>query len=222
MSANVVHLLVEHSQRHAEIQLPADIGAEELRRRLGRTLWLSAQLDFVDIDIRDGSTRPVTLKPGMPPNTRETAYRVRLVPRESSPSESVDGLFRLTISAPVDVEAAVESKSYYQPPADIRTRLKLVDFDAFAYSEDQLCDYMEYMLHELAIPAYLGCDLATVRRFLECVQRHYNPNPFHNFWHCFAVTQMAFVLLHAANLVTLLTPREKTIVMLSCIWYVPI
>ena len=50
-----------------------------------------------------------------------------------------------------------------------------------------------------------------------CVQENYRNNPFHNFRHCFCVTQMMYGLVHLCQLWSKLTLEDIGIMLTACI-----
>ena len=49
------------------------------------------------------------------------------------------------------------------------------------------------------------------------VQENYRNNPFHNFRHCFCVTQMMYVLIHQCKLQKHLSKRDICVLLTACI-----
>ena len=50
-----------------------------------------------------------------------------------------------------------------------------------------------------------------------CVQANYRNNPFHNFRHCFCVTQMMYGFVHLCELWNKLTREDMGILLTACI-----
>ncbi|KAI8809784.1 hypothetical protein BJ742DRAFT_803675 [Cladochytrium replicatum] len=90
-------------------------------------------------------------------------------------------------------------------------------FDVLKYSEDQLILLFEEMFIELGLLSTFKIDVGVLRRFLRCIQVGYNANPFHNFRHCFCVTQMMYALIHVTSLVKKLTQSERLSLVAGCI-----
>jgi len=68
----------------------------------------------------------------------------------------------------------------------------------FAYSKEQLVYVVEYMFHSLGFVDAFGLDEEVIVAFLHALRESYNNVPFHNFYHCFCVTQMAYCVFVAA------------------------
>ncbi|KAG4082591.1 HD-domain/PDEase-like protein [Neocallimastix lanati (nom. inval.)] len=100
---------------------------------------------------------------------------------------------------------------------EITDHLKEPTFDIWQWKENGMISLLEYMFIELKLLDYYNINFDTLDNFLHCCKLCYNKNPFHNFVHCFCVTQMMYGMIHITDLVKILTPREKLILMLSCI-----
>jgi len=108
----------------------------------------------------------------------------------------------------------IERPSFNQEVAD---HLKKPTFDIWQWKENGMISLLEHMFIELKLLDHYNINFDTLDNFLHCCKLCYNKNPFHNFLHCFCVTQMMYGIINITNLVNILTPREKLILMLSCI-----
>ncbi|CAI9532856.1 unnamed protein product [Staurois parvus] len=59
---------------------------------------------------------------------------------------------------------------------------------------------LEFMYHELGLVREFNMNPITLKRWLLCIQENYRSNPFHNFRHCFCVTQMMYGMIHLCQL----------------------
>ncbi|KAL3886688.1 hypothetical protein ACJMK2_026667, partial [Sinanodonta woodiana] len=59
---------------------------------------------------------------------------------------------------------------------------------------------LEHMYHDLELVQEFNINPITLKRWLLCVQENYRNNPFHNFRHCFCVTQMMYGMIHLCEL----------------------
>lgn len=50
-----------------------------------------------------------------------------------------------------------------------------------------------------------------------CIQENYRNNPFHNFRHCFCVTQMMYGMIHLCRLNEKMSPEDLGILITSCV-----
>ncbi|KAJ3259185.1 High affinity cAMP-specific and IBMX-insensitive 3',5'-cyclic phosphodiesterase 9A [Boothiomyces macroporosus] len=101
--------------------------------------------------------------------------------------------------------------------SDVYERLKSVNFEVWNYDEDALQHFLLYFFVDMNFVAHFKLDRAVLHRFLCTVRRAYNKNPFHNFKHCFCVTQMVYVLLHIGELDKQLTMLEKFSLLISAV-----
>ncbi|CAB1316671.1 unnamed protein product [Coregonus sp. 'balchen'] len=59
---------------------------------------------------------------------------------------------------------------------------------------------LEYMYHDLGLVKEFNMNPITLKRWLLGIQENYRNNPFHNFRHCFCVSQMMYGMIHLCNL----------------------
>ncbi|KAJ3332078.1 High affinity cAMP-specific and IBMX-insensitive 3',5'-cyclic phosphodiesterase 9A [Blyttiomyces sp. JEL0837] len=95
--------------------------------------------------------------------------------------------------------------------------LKHPTFDIWQWTEEELIGLMEHMFIEFDLIETFSIDTMKLRRFLNAVRYTYNKNPFHNFQHCFCVTQMMYGIVHVTGLHTKLTHLEKLTLILATI-----
>ncbi|KAJ3066700.1 hypothetical protein HDU98_010020 [Podochytrium sp. JEL0797] len=93
--------------------------------------------------------------------------------------------------------------------ASVTEHLKHPTFNIWDYNEVELIELMENMFEELELFKTFHIERDVVRRFLARVSVTYNANPFHNFKHCFCVTQMMYGILNVTGTISKLTPLEK-------------
>jgi high affinity cGMP-specific 3',5'-cyclic phosphodiesterase 9 len=73
---------------------------------------------------------------------------------------------------------------------DIKAALRLPSFDSYEWEDWEILHLMETMFIELNLIETFCISSTTLREWLYEVYKHYNDVPFHNFRHCFCVTQM--------------------------------
>uniref|UniRef100_A0A8I5ZRE7 Phosphodiesterase 9A n=1 Tax=Rattus norvegicus TaxID=10116 RepID=A0A8I5ZRE7_RAT len=66
---------------------------------------------------------------------------------------------------------------------------------------------LEHMYHDLGLVRDFSINPITLRRWLLCVHDNYRSNPFHNFRHCFCVTQMMYSMVWLCGLQILARPE---------------
>ena len=78
---------------------------------------------------------------------------------------------------------------------EVKAALKTPDFDCFSYTHEQLTEVLAFFYDALGLVEAFGLHRSVIARFVDAVRRNYNDTPFHNFLHCFNVSQMVYVLL---------------------------
>ncbi|XP_069750580.1 high affinity cGMP-specific 3',5'-cyclic phosphodiesterase 9A-like isoform X1 [Narcine bancroftii] len=76
---------------------------------------------------------------------------------------------------------------------------------------------LEYMYHDLGLVEEFNMNPIILKRWLLSIQENYRNNPFHNFRHCFCVTQMMYGMIHLCELQERLTPTDLVILMTGAI-----
>lgn len=105
----------------------------------------------------------------------------------------------------------------YKFSNQILDALKTPYFDNWQFDEYEMIELLECMFEDLGLMKEFSIDPYTLTRFLQHVRDHYKPNFFHNFRHCFCVTQMMYTLLYCSGLIETLKPVEKLILIVACI-----
>lgn len=73
---------------------------------------------------------------------------------------------------------------------DVKVALRLPSFDSYDYEDYEILHLMEMMFVELKFIEKFHISPTRLREWLYEVYKHYNDVPFHNFRHCFCVSQM--------------------------------
>lgn len=73
---------------------------------------------------------------------------------------------------------------------DVKVALRLPSFDSYDYEDYEILHLMEMMFVELNFLEKFHISPVRLREWLYEVYKHYNDVPFHNFRHCFCVSQM--------------------------------
>lgn len=73
---------------------------------------------------------------------------------------------------------------------DVKVALRLPSFDSYDYEDYEILHLMEMMFVELNFIEKFHITQARLQEWLYEVYKHYNDVPFHNFRHCFCVSQM--------------------------------
>ncbi|XP_033641330.1 high affinity cGMP-specific 3',5'-cyclic phosphodiesterase 9A-like [Asterias rubens] len=95
--------------------------------------------------------------------------------------------------------------------------LKKPAFDIWHWESNEMLCLLEHMYHELGLVEEFSIDTLVLKRFLLCVQENYRRNPFHNFRHCFCVTQMMYGMIHLCDLGSTLSRMELGILLTAAL-----
>ncbi|KAI8847899.1 hypothetical protein BC829DRAFT_395376 [Chytridium lagenaria] len=109
------------------------------------------------------------------------------------------------------------TRSKYVLTDETKNELKHPSFDMWDWDENEMIGLMEHMFTDLGLIDDFNIDRPTLRRFIGAIRESYNHNPFHNFRHCFSVTQMAYAIIQTTGTVHKLKPIDRLIIMLSTV-----
>lgn len=73
---------------------------------------------------------------------------------------------------------------------EIRRCLRMPTFDNWQWEDEEILLLLQQMYVDLDLLSKFDIDLDVLRKFLCQVYMNYNEVPFHNFQHCFTVSQM--------------------------------
>ncbi|KAJ8012580.1 hypothetical protein DPEC_G00044340 [Dallia pectoralis] len=83
---------------------------------------------------------------------------------------------------------------------EVRQYLKTPTFDNWQWEDAEIMVLLQVMYNDLDFIATFNIEPEVLQQFLYEVYKRYNNIPFHNFKHCFCVTQMMFGLIWLTNL----------------------
>ncbi|KAJ8316198.1 hypothetical protein KUTeg_006212, partial [Tegillarca granosa] len=95
--------------------------------------------------------------------------------------------------------------------------LKQPTFDIWHWEPNEMLSLLEHMYHELGLVAEFNINPITLKRWLLCVQENYRNNPFHNFRHCFCVSQMMYGMIHLCRLWDYMNREDLGILLTACV-----
>uniref|UniRef100_A0A8C1P5S1 High affinity cGMP-specific 3',5'-cyclic phosphodiesterase 9A n=1 Tax=Cyprinus carpio TaxID=7962 RepID=A0A8C1P5S1_CYPCA len=95
--------------------------------------------------------------------------------------------------------------------------LKKPTFDVCHWEHNEMLSCLEYMYHDLGLVKEFNMNPITLKRWLLGIQENYRINPFHNFRHCFCVSQMMYGMIHLCNLQEKLTLTDLGILMTAAV-----
>lgn len=73
---------------------------------------------------------------------------------------------------------------------EVRQCLRLPSFDCTDWQDEEILLLLQFMFLDFDFPVKFNIDMNTLRNFIFQVYKNYNEVPFHNFRHCFCVSQM--------------------------------
>lgn len=95
--------------------------------------------------------------------------------------------------------------------------LKKPTFNIWNWEPNEMLSLLEHMYHELGLVEEFNMNPLVLRQWLRKVQSKYRNNPFHNFRHCFCVTQMMYGMIHVCNLNHRMDRRDLGILLTACV-----
>ncbi|XP_033642540.1 high affinity cGMP-specific 3',5'-cyclic phosphodiesterase 9A-like [Asterias rubens] len=100
---------------------------------------------------------------------------------------------------------------------DVREYLRTPVFDNWQWEDAEMMLLMQQMYIDLDFTTKYNIEMPILQNFLFEVFRHYNHVPFHNFKHCFCVSQMMYGMTWLADLCSLMGDIEVLIMITSAI-----
>uniref|UniRef100_A0A3P8VHD6 Phosphodiesterase n=1 Tax=Cynoglossus semilaevis TaxID=244447 RepID=A0A3P8VHD6_CYNSE len=104
-----------------------------------------------------------------------------------------------------------------QVSEEVRAHLKTPLFDNWQWEESEMLLLLQVMFTDLDILTAFHIQLQVLQNFLFQVYCHYNHIPFHNFHHCFCVTQMMYSLIWITDLRNKLNKMDQLIMLTSAL-----
>ncbi|KAM6892856.1 high affinity cGMP-specific 3',5'-cyclic phosphodiesterase 9A-like [Lycodopsis pacificus] len=100
---------------------------------------------------------------------------------------------------------------------EVREHLKTPIFDNWQWEEAEMLVLLQVMFIDLDFLMAFHIQLDVLQNFLFEVYRHYNNIPFHNFRHCFCVTQMLYGLIWLTDLRSKISRIDLLIMLTSAL-----
>ncbi|TNN03691.1 hypothetical protein fugu_000720 [Takifugu bimaculatus] len=95
--------------------------------------------------------------------------------------------------------------------------LKKPTFDVWLWEANEMLSCLEHMYHDLGLVKDFSINPITLKRWLLCIHDNYKNNPFHNFRHCFCVTQMMYSMICLCSLQEKLSQLDILILMTAAV-----
>ncbi|OCT91447.1 hypothetical protein XELAEV_18014501mg [Xenopus laevis] len=112
----------------------------------------------------------------------------------------MDSDMKQSSETPSNIPTSKSNQQITQPSEETRKALKQPTFNVWGMERKQMLCLLEQMFYELDLVTEFKMEPETVRCFLTSVQKHYQENPFHNFYHGFSVTQMMYCVISQCQL----------------------
>ncbi|XP_059417543.1 high affinity cGMP-specific 3',5'-cyclic phosphodiesterase 9A-like isoform X1 [Carassius carassius] len=95
--------------------------------------------------------------------------------------------------------------------------LRKPTFDVWLWESNEMLSCLEHMYHDLRLVKDFNINPITLKRWLLCIHDNYRSNPFHNFRHCFCVTQMMYSMICLCSLQEKFTQVDILILMTAAV-----
>ncbi|XP_030199255.1 high affinity cGMP-specific 3',5'-cyclic phosphodiesterase 9A isoform X2 [Gadus morhua] len=95
--------------------------------------------------------------------------------------------------------------------------LRKPGFDVWLWEANEMLSCLEHMYHDLGLVKDFTINPITLKRWLLCIHDNYRNNPFHNFRHCFCVTQMMYSMICQCSLQEKFTQVDILILMTAAV-----
>ncbi|KAJ0009579.1 hypothetical protein NQD34_001281, partial [Periophthalmus magnuspinnatus] len=115
------------------------------------------------------------------------------------------------------VRTAFLNMSSLQVSEEVREYLKTPMFDNWQWEEPEMLVLIQTMFEDLDFVSEFQMETRVLQNFLLEVHSHYNHIAFHNFHHCFCVTQMMYGLIWLTDLKTKLSRTDLLIMLTSAL-----
>ncbi|KAG5454463.1 High affinity cAMP-specific and IBMX-insensitive 3',5'-cyclic phosphodiesterase 9A, partial [Clonorchis sinensis] len=184
------------------------------------------------VSLQDNEGTVVSCSKSLPANTEMTPYTVIIKPTEDAFDVSLmSRLLELVNKQIVDLNNCVtinDGIKIAQLKADdplekytftkaTTEYLKKPTFNIWQWEPNEMIALLEHMYSELDLINEFRINPITLRRWVLTIQANYRNNPFHNFRHCFCVTQMMYGMLHLCGLNEKFTKEELGILLTACV-----
>ncbi|KAL0985555.1 hypothetical protein UPYG_G00158550 [Umbra pygmaea] len=111
----------------------------------------------------------------------------------------------------------VPSYPKYHLSQETMEALRQPSFDVWQWEHNEMLSCLEHMYHELELVKDFNMNPITLKRWLLCIHDNYRMNPFHNFRHCFCVTQMMYSMICICSLQEMFTQVDILILMTAAV-----
>ncbi|KAJ7384258.1 High affinity cAMP-specific and IBMX-insensitive 3',5'-cyclic phosphodiesterase 9A [Desmophyllum pertusum] len=228
-SANLKTIYLEVEGRKHKVVFSKHSSSRDIKDLLSSAAGVSRWSNMM-LKSQDGST--VCIEPNLPSNTARTFTVSQLK------SELAKQLSHLERKVEAEALKAIEMQHLSAEITEIREQIRQDRITWQAIKDNvktnkndrrnisisrpmpnfvKMLSLVEHMYQDLGLIEDFEINSVVLRRFLVAIQQNYRLNPFHNFRHCFCVTQMMFSIIHLCNLKDLLSQMDLLVLMTACI-----
>eukprot|EP00128_Syssomonas_multiformis_P008499 Colp12_sorted_trinity150504_noHs@36552 len=83
---------------------------------------------------------------------------------------------------------------------EIRSILRTPSFDIWQWEDEEMMYFIFFMFSDLGLVEAFKIETEVLQNFIIRIHQNYNNNAFHNFRHCFCVTQMMYGIIHMTKI----------------------
>ncbi|RXN31369.1 high affinity cGMP-specific 3, 5 -cyclic phosphodiesterase 9A-like protein [Labeo rohita] len=154
----------------------------------------------------------INISPQLAPNSPHSCYKLEVVAADCN-SE----LLGSDLAVALGFDLSSMEKSSLEVSEEVRQYLKTPTFDNWQWEDAEIMVLLQVMYTDLDFISTFNIELDVLQQFLYEVYRRYNNIPFHNFKHCFCVTQMMYGLIWLTDLRSKIDSVDLLIMLTSAV-----
>ncbi|XP_061092655.1 high affinity cGMP-specific 3',5'-cyclic phosphodiesterase 9A isoform X3 [Conger conger] len=207
MATRIIYFTVNGRPEKAEF-LP-DCPAQDVKD-LFRVAAEAGPHDILKLYNTNGSI--INISPHLEPNNPHACYKLEVVAADCNRKPLGE---ELTVALGFDLSSM--EKSTLEVTDEVRQYLKTPTFDNWQWEDTEIMVLLQVMYTDLDFISTFNIEVEVLQQFLYEVYRRYNNIPFHNFKHCFCVTQMMYGLIWLTDLRTKMESIDLLIMLTSAV-----
>lgn len=115
------------------------------------------------------------------------------------------------------IKDKVDQMVQVQLTKEVREYLRRLSFDNWQWDDAEMIILIRQMFIDLELPNKLKIEMPVLTNWIFTIYKSYNDVPFHNFKHCFMVTQMMYGLICLLNLMGNMETIDLFILLVSAV-----
>ncbi|XP_035265881.1 high affinity cGMP-specific 3',5'-cyclic phosphodiesterase 9A isoform X1 [Anguilla rostrata] len=207
MATKIIYFTVNGRPEQAEF--PVDCPAQDVKD-LFRAAAEAGPHDILKLYNTKGSI--INISPQLEPNSPHACYKLEVVATDCN-RKPLGG--ELAVALGFDLSSM--EKSSLEVTEEVRQYLKTPTFDNWQWEDTEIMVLLQVMYTDLDFISTFNIEVEVLQQFLYEVYRRYNNIPFHNFKHCFCVTQMMYGLIWLTDLRTKMESIDLLIMLTSAV-----